>query len=213
MKKVATFGQRLRTIMREEGMKYREMGRRLEQSPQTINRYVLGQREPRAETVTDIALRLGVDIYWLQGYDVPREPSPNRPGDPNHPVLPILGVIKAGIPTLSAQEVLGYAPAQPGDDPKTDFFLRVSGDSMKNAGIQDGDLVQIHQQASAYNGQIVACIVNGEDATLKRFHRQGDFIVLQPENPDYEPRIVPAQAFDTGEARVVGVAVRLMRDL
>lgn len=158
----------------------------------------------------EIAMRLGVSLYWLQGYDVPRTV---QEGETGQILLPILGVIRAGLPTLAAQEVLGYAAADDDASPKSDFYLRVSGDSMKNAGIQDGDLVQIHQQSTAENGQIVACIVNREDATLKRFYRQEGFVLLQPENPDYAPRIVPITDFDNGLSRIVGVATRLVRKL
>ena len=66
---------------------------------------------------------------------------------------------------------------------------------------------------TAENGQIVACLVDGEDATLKRFRRQRDMVLLQPENPAYEPKLIPLSDFETGAARIVGVAVRLVREL
>ena len=84
---------------------------------------------------------------------------------------------------------------------------------MINAGIQEGDLVLLRRQETAENGQIVACLLDGETATLKRFRRQGGMVILQPENPAYEPRIVSLQDFETGAARIVGVAVRLVRSL
>jgi repressor LexA len=211
MEKVATIGQRLRQVMQERELSYEQFGRLLDMRPQTLNRYVLGQREPKAEAAMEMALQLGVNLYWLQGYDVPPEPEADQPGDPEHPVLPILGVIKAGIPTLAAQEILGYAAANSGD--QGCFFLRVSGDSMQGAGIQDGDLVLIRPQPNAQNGQIVACMVGEEDATLKRFRQQGDMILLQPENPAYEPRLIPASDFRQGSARIVGVATKLVREL
>ena len=98
-------------------------------------------------------------------------------------------------------------------EPEEHFFLRVTGDSMINAGIRDGDLVLLRRQDTAENGQIVACLVDGEDATLKRFRRQRDMVLLQPENPVYEPKLVPLSDFETGAARIVGVAVRLVREL
>ena len=55
--------------------------------------------------------------------------------------------------------------------------------------------------------------MGGEDATLKRFRRQGDLVILQPENPNYEPRLVPAADFENGQAQIVGVALRLVREL
>ena len=211
---IATFGQRLRQLMAERSLSYEELGRLLDMRPQTLNRYVLGQREPRASVATDIALALQVDPLWLQGYDVPRSRASSlSPIQPEREVLlPILGVIRAGIPTLAQQEVLGHASADV-SEPERYFYLRVMGDSMSGAGIHDGDLVLIRQQDWADSGQIIACVVGGEDATLKRFHRQGDTVILQPENPAYQPRLVPVSDFDCGRARIVGVAVRLVREL
>ncbi len=212
MDKQESLGKRLRTLMEERQLNYEALGRLLEMKPQTLNRYVLGQREPKAGVVTDMAVRLGVDPLWLQGYDVPRESRSDSLRVPGEQLIPILGVIKAGIPTLAQQEVKGYASADV-SRPEEYFYLEVSGDSMKNAGIQTGDLVLIHQQPQAENGQIVVCLVRQEDATLKRFRRQGDWVILQPENPAYEPRIVPMGDFETGEARIVGVATKLVRAL
>lgn len=212
MEKQEPLGKRLRTLMEERRLNYEALGQLLEMKPQTLNRYVLGQREPKAGVVTQMAVRLGVDPLWLQGYDVPKESRGDGLRVPGEQMIPILGVIKAGIPILAQQEIKGYASADV-SRPEEYFYLEVSGDSMKNAGIQSGDLVLIHQQPQAENGQIVACIVEREDATLKRFRRQGNWVILQPENPDYEPRIVPMSDFETGAARIVGVATRLVRAL
>ena len=212
MEKQEPLGRRLRTLMEERKLNYEALGHLLDMKPQTLNRYVLGQREPKAQVVTEMAVRLGVDPLWLQGYDVPRESRGDGLRVPGEQLIPILGVIKAGIPCLAQQEIKGYASADV-SRPEEYFYLEVSGDSMKNAGIQSGDLVLIHQQAQAENGQIVACLVEREDATLKRFRRQGEWVILQPENPDYEPRILPLSDFDNGNARIVGVAVRLTRSL
>lgn len=211
-----TLGARLRQLMEERELNYERFGQLLDMRPQTLNRYVLGQREPKAKAVTEMAMKLEVDPLWLQGYDVPREPR-RQPSDQivmvgREVAIPILGVIRAGIPTLAQQEVEGYAAADV-SRPEEYFYLRVAGDSMKNAGIQEGDLVLLHQQSCAENGQIVACLLHGEDATLKRFRRQGDLVILQPENPAYEPCIVPVKDFETGQARIAGVAIKLVRNL
>ena len=209
----SSFGARLRALMVERGYRYEQMGELLGMNSQTLNRYVLGQREPKARTATDMAFKLGVDPLWLQGYDVPCRPMPPEAIPVGQEAaVPILGVIRAGAPILAVQDVEGYAAAGV-PDPESCFYLRVTGDSMINAGIQDGDLVLIRRQETAGNGQIVACLVDGEDATLKRFRRQGDMVLLQPENPAYEPRIVPLRDFETGAARIVGVAIKLVRSL
>ena len=118
--------------------------------------------------------------------------------------------------TVDSVEVMneyeGYAAADV-PNPDEHFYLRVIGDSMINAGIHNGDLVLLRQQSTAENGQIVACLLNGEDATLKRFRAQKGMVILQPENPAYEPRIIPMSDFDNGLARIVGVAVKLVRNL
>lgn len=212
MEKREPLGQRLRMLMEERQLNYEALGRLLEMKPQTLNRYVLGQREPKATVATEMAVRLGVDPLWLQGYDVPRESRESALCLPGEQLIPVLGVIKAGIPAIAQQQVEGYASADV-TKPEEYFYLRVSGDSMKNAGIHTGDLVLIHQQPQAENGQIVACIVEQEDATLKRFRRQGNWVILQPENPDYEPRIVPVSDFETGAAHILGIATKLVRDL
>lgn len=209
MKQVTTFGQRLRQLMVEQDLTYGELGVRLGMNPQTLNRYVLDQREPRGSVTAEIALTFGVDPLWLQGFDTERCPAQNRRAEQ---LIPVLGVIRAGTPALAEEHITGYAGASV-SNPEECFYLRVSGDSMINAGIRDGDLVLIRQQSTAESGQIVACMVDGGDATLKRFRRQGDVVILQPENSNYEPRIVSLAEFEQGSARIIGVAIRLTRDL
>lgn len=220
MEQVSTFGERLRTLMEERGLSYDALGAKVGMNPQTLNRYVLGRREPKAGVAAIIALMMRVDLLWLQGYDVPRS-SLGTPGQAAKKkggggsyecTLPILGTIRAGVPILAHEEILGYAAADV-PDPERHFYLKVQGDSMINAGIRDGDLVLIRQQQTAKSGQIVACMVDGEDATLKRFRRQGDIVMLQPENPNYEPRVIPVGEFEAGNACIVGVAVKLVRNL
>lgn len=207
MEQESTFGARLRGLMEERGLSYEQLGTLLGRNPQTLNRYVLGRREPKIGTAAAIARALGVDPLWLQGYDVPRTPSPAGGG-----MVPVLGTIRAGLPMAARQQAEGWAAADV-SGPEDHFYLRVTGDSMVNAGIRPGDLVLIRRQDTAENGQIVACLVDGEDATLKRFRVQRDMVILQPENPAYEPRLVPLRDFETGAAHIVGVAVRLVRNL
>lgn len=212
MEKITTLGSRLREIMLERGMNYEQFGALLGMRPQTLNRYVLGQREPKARVLSEMAERLGVDPQWLLGCDVPRRSIPAEAALPGEQLLPILGTIRAGIPTLAQQEVLGYLSANVPDS-GTYFYLKVSGDSMVNAGIVNGDLVLIRQQSTAEEGQIVVCLVDNEDATLKRFRQQNGWVILQPENPAYAPRLIPERDFSAGTARILGVALRLVRNL
>jgi repressor LexA len=103
--------------------------------------------------------------------------------------VPIVGSIAAGAPITAVENIEDTFPLPAdlvGDD--TIFMLRVRGDSMINAGIFDGDLVAVRQQPTAENGDIVAALLD-EEATVKRFFREGDHVRLQAENPDYAPII------------------------
>ena len=101
--------------------------------------------------------------------------------------VPVLGQIAAGAPIL-AQENIEDTFALPADIVGEDqvFMLRVRGDSMINAGIHDGDLVAVRQQSVASNGEIVAAMIE-EEATVKRFYKDGRQIKLVAENPAYPP--------------------------
>ncbi|MBR6548283.1 MAG: transcriptional repressor LexA [Clostridia bacterium] len=102
-------------------------------------------------------------------------------------MVPVVGRVTAGVPITAVELIEDYIPlpAHMSREGET-FALRVVGDSMKNAGILDGDLVICHQTADANNGEIVVAMLDGE-ATVKRFFRYRDKVVLQPENPAYEP--------------------------
>lgn len=103
--------------------------------------------------------------------------------------VPVLGQIAAGAPILAQEHIEDTFP-MPMDlvgDSDQVFMLRVRGDSMINAGIYDGDLVAIRQQNVANNGEIVAAMVGEDEATVKRFYRDGRSVKLVAENPAYEP--------------------------
>lgn len=101
--------------------------------------------------------------------------------------VPILGRVTAGVPILAVEEVEGYLPLVGHRYPEKELFaLRVQGDSMKNAGILDGDYIIAHRQDAAENGQIVVALIDDE-ATVKRIFFEQEYIRLQPENPAFSP--------------------------
>ena len=106
--------------------------------------------------------------------------------------IPIVGKITAGLPILATENVEDTFPL-PIDYIKHDnelFMLRVSGESMINAGIHDNDLAIIESTNSAKNGEIVVALID-DSATIKRFYKEKDYIRLQPENDTMDPIIVP----------------------
>jgi repressor LexA len=104
--------------------------------------------------------------------------------------LPLVGQVAAGSPTLAEENIEDYVdvPGIAGGD-EGEFLLRVKGDSMKNAGILEGDHVVVRRQDSASNGEIIVALVEDE-ATVKRFFKEDDHIRLQPENETLEPILV-----------------------
>ena len=126
--------------------------------------------------------------------------------------IPILGKIAAGAPIFAAEQREDLIPVRPewlaakGGEV---FALRVSGDSMIEAHIADGDLVLVRKQASAVAGDIVAALVDDE-ATVKRFAVEGGTIVLKPEHPTMKPIVVDPQK---AEFRILGKVVGLIREM
>ncbi|MBU6505350.1 MAG: transcriptional repressor LexA [Betaproteobacteria bacterium] len=101
--------------------------------------------------------------------------------------LPLVGRVAAGSPILAAEHVEGRYRVDPGlFHPSAHYLLRVRGESMRDAGILDQDLLAVHQTTEASNGQIVVARL-GEEVTVKRFFRKGALVELRPENPDFEP--------------------------
>jgi repressor LexA len=118
-------------------------------------------------------------------------------------VLPLLGRIAAGQPieAIARPETISLADFVRS---KEVFVLEVSGESMQDEHIVDGDYVLVEKSKVAHNGDIVVALVEGTDATLKRFYREGDTIRLQPSNAKMKPIMVPARNVEI-QGRVIGV--------
>jgi repressor LexA len=118
-------------------------------------------------------------------------------------VLPLLGRIAAGQPIEAVEnpETISLADFVRS---KEVFVLEVRGDSMQDEHILSGDYVLVEKAKTAHNGDIVVALVDGSDATLKRFYREGDSIRLQPSNVNMQPIIVPVASVDI-QGRVIGV--------
>jgi repressor LexA len=122
--------------------------------------------------------------------------------------VPLLGRIAAGSPILATEEVqdvfqlptslVGRGPV---------FMLKVKGESMIDAGILDGDMVVIERGGSPSNGEIVAALIDGEEATIKRLRRTGNKVILEPANPALSPI-----TYDSG-VEVIGRVVNVIRSL
>ena len=122
--------------------------------------------------------------------------------------VPLVGRIAAGSPVLAEQDIEEIYPLPTelvGNDPV--FMLRVSGDSMVDAGIFDGDYVVVRRQPEAHDGQLVAALIDGEEATVKRLQRRDGRVVLISENPAYAPMVF------TEGVEILGLVVAVLRSL
>jgi repressor LexA len=120
--------------------------------------------------------------------------------------LPLLGAVAAGQPVLAEENIEDYVsiPDIAGGR-EGEYLLRIRGDSMKDAGILEGDHVVVHPQDTARDGEIVVALL-GEEATVKRFFKESDHIRLQPENEAMEP-------IRSKEVKVLGRVVGVLRQL
>jgi repressor LexA len=122
--------------------------------------------------------------------------------------LPVVGRVAAGSPILAQEHIERHVQVDGSlFSPRADYFLRVHGMSMKDAGILDGDLLAVHRSAEARSGQVVVARI-GDEVTVKRFKKRGNTVQLLPENPDFEPIVVD---LTRQELVIEGIAVGVIR--
>jgi repressor LexA len=123
--------------------------------------------------------------------------------------LPLIGRVAAGEPILAEEHVEGHYKVDPSlFKPSADFLLRVSGMSMKDIGILDGDLLAVHRTTDVHNGQVVVARVD-EDVTVKRLEKKGRQVLLHAENEDFSPIKVDLA---TQPFNIEGIAVGVIRN-
>lgn len=177
-----------------------------------LSQFVSGKVEPGQSKLTILGLALNVSETWLMGYDVPMERTSQSDTSyndydniipmPEMNKIPLVGTIACGTPILAEENIEDLISM-----PKhihADFALQCKGDSMINARIFDGDIVYIRQQPDVDNGQIAAVLIDNE-ATLKRVYKYPNKLVLQPENPAYEPLVYVG--YELEQIRILGKAV------
>ncbi|HEY5604217.1 MAG TPA: transcriptional repressor LexA [Gammaproteobacteria bacterium] len=124
--------------------------------------------------------------------------------------LPIIGRVAAGSPILAQEHIEDYCRVDANTfKPSANYLLRVKGESMRDAGIYDGDLLAVHRTSRAHNGQIVVARIEDE-VTVKRLKIKGNIAYLQPENPDFDVIKVNMKKQSLG---IEGIAVGVLRRL
>ncbi|MDO4564812.1 MAG: XRE family transcriptional regulator [Clostridia bacterium] len=181
-----------------------------------ISQYVSGKFEPKQTALYKIAKVLDVSEAWLMGYDVPKERLENLKFSSSSAEIlsirvqkiPMLGEIACGEPIFCNEERESYVAI--GAEIKADFCLKCKGDSMIGARIYDGDIVFISSQSIVDNGEIAAVII-GDEVTLKRVFYYPDKLVLQAENPKYQPFVYVGEELNS--IRILGKAIAFQSDV
>ena len=185
---MAEFKDRLNQALKNKDMKASELSRLTGIGEGAISQYRKGAYKASQEKLELLAKALNVPIAWLMGAEMPAGSSfdifsiPGIEPLPEMEKKPLLGTIACGEPILAEENIEDYVLV-----PKSnhcDFLLRCKGNSMIGARVHDGDLVCIRQQPTVENGEIAAVLIENE-ATLKRFYRYGDTVLLRAENPDF----------------------------
>lgn len=200
-------GSRIKEMRKSRKMTLKELGEHIGLSESNTKRYEDGQiKTVGIDIIKKIALALDVPASYLTGWeDIPQYQKLSNYVPIIKKKIPLLGEIAAGQPIYADEHIEEFLPVD--DEVKADFALKIKGDSMINAQINDGDIVFIRQQSDVDNGQIAAVLID-DSATLKRVYHMDGVIQLQSENPQYPPMIYSKNNCD--ECRILGLAVAVL---
>ena len=197
-----TVGEKIKALRKSIGLTQTELGQRVGVQKNAVSKWECGRVEDiPTSTIKQLANLFNVPASYLIDSDSVSLPSNIIPM-PEMRKIPLLGTIACGAPVLADAHINGEVdiPA----NIHADFALTCKGDSMINARIYDGDSVYIRQQDTVENGEIAAVLIENE-ATLKRVKLLPDRIILEPENPLYDPLVYRGE--EMNELRILGKAV------
>ena len=202
-------GSRIKSRRVELNMTQGDIAEAIGVAVSTIQRYETGSiQKIKLPVVEAIARHLRVNANWLVGKSEVMELSVNaEPTLPSNAMeydlsklhrIPVLGRISAGLPLYADENIEGYTYTDLNGGAEY-FALRVTGDSMNALRINEGDIVIVRKQPEVENGEVAVVLVDGENATLKRFYQTESSITLMPQSTN--PTHVP-QVYDPAKTRV-----------
>ena len=211
---------RIKEVIEEKGIKQTWLAERLGKSFNMVNSYVQNRRQPSIKDLQKIAIILGVNVNTLLDFDQNISAKLSNETIAFGQIIneeeavytstikiPLLGNVACGIPLLAEQNIDSYISISKELLKSTNnyFILKAIGDSMNEAGINDGDLVLIKQQQIANDNDLVVALIDDE-ATIKEFHRKQNMIILKPKsrNPSHQPIIL------TQNFKIQGVVERVI---
>jgi len=200
------FAENLQSLIDSKGIDQTVLAEHLGVSNAAVSYWLSGEKYPRIDKIQKIA-----DYFNVPKSSLTEQRATNIIEiQPNFVKIPILGTIACGNPITAEQNIEEFTYELADDLPTGNIFaLTAKGDSMEPT-IPNGSKVFIREQPDCENGEIAAVLLNGDnEATLKRIRKQGKTIILLPDNPKYGPIIVD----EYNPARIIGKAIRVIRDL
>lgn len=205
------FKTRLKQLRNERGISQRQLAEFLKVAPSTISMYENGQREPNFEVLESLADFFNVDLNYLLGKTNKTTKIILDSESSKGIQIPVLGTVPAGIPITAVEDIIDYEEIPKSWENQGEFFgLKIKGDSMYPT-LENGDVVIVKKQSTADNGDTIIVMVNGDDATCKRYERSETGIMLIPNNSAYNPVFYTNEEIEALPLTIIGKVVELRR--
>lgn len=202
--KESNVGQRIFQARKRRKITRKEIADFLQVHETTIKRYEDGDtKKLPTDRLEKIAKYLNTSIDYLMGWDDEQSPQGIQ--------IPVLGTVPAGIPISAIEDIIDYEEIPKSWENQGEFFgLKIKGDSMYPT-LENGDVVIVKKQSTADNGDTVIVMVNGDDATCKRYERSETGIMLIPNNSAYNPVFYTNEEIEALPLTIIGKVVELRR--
>lgn len=197
------FSKNLQKYMNEKNINTMNLSKSLNQAYSTVADWVKGNSYPRIDKIEMLANYFNIEKSDLIEDKTSSNSDPGIIPLKNIVKIPILGHIQCGQPVMTVENYEGYFAAD-SDLINSDFCLYADGDSMIDVGIYEGDLVFLKSTPQVENGKIAAVLID-DSTTLKRFYKNKNQIILQPENKTYSPIIITEE--DGKNIKILGEMV------
>lgn len=198
------FSSNLRFYMEKRNKSRNEVCEALNFKYTTFTDWCNGVKYPRIDNIEKLANYFGIsksDLIEIKGNDTDDSIKAVQ--------IPVLGCVKAGIPMTAIESIIDYEEISQEQARTGEFFgLQIKGDSMEPK-ISEGDVVIVRKQETVENGEIAVVLINGDDATVKKFYRTDAGIKLVSTNPTYDPFFFTPDEVNTLPVIVIGKVVEL----
>lgn len=197
-----TIYDRIKQLREAAGMSQQELAEKVGyKTASAVNKIELGLRDLNQTKIVKFAQALNTTTGYLMSGETEKLKKGVK--------IPVLGYVRAGIPISAVEEIIDYEEISEEMSRQGDFFaLKIKGDSMEPK-LSEGDVVIVQQQSTVENGDITVVLINGDDATVKKFYRSDTGIKLISTNPAYDPLFFTPKEVDSLPVQVVGKVIEL----